>query len=147
MKRPWESLLRSYPSSAQYMSARLNPNYAVFWAGINQHHTKSIVFMGLQGAARHEDEFRRIHTSVHVLRHASEPPGPANLWSWMTSRDHQVSLDSCIAVHYCYRPLIASWGRWGEGICRPRTGLLYMNEPWTESDHFSKRAARRLETQ
>jgi hypothetical protein len=27
-------------------------------------------------------------------------------------------LDSCISVHYCYWSPRASWGIWGEGICR-----------------------------
>ena len=121
VKRPWESLLRSYRISAQDVSARLNLNYAVFRAGINQHHTKSIVFNRLRGVVTMGQTRGRIPSYPHKCACASarkRAARPANLWSWMTSRDHQVSLDSCIAVHYCHRSLIASWGIWGEGICR-----------------------------
>jgi hypothetical protein len=82
-----------------------------------------------------------VSTTVHVLRHASEPPGQRG---WLLK-----------AIIRCFLTLVLLPYTTATGLSEPagvygvKTSAdwpLVYRRPWKRSDHFSKRAFHRLET-
>jgi hypothetical protein len=145
MKRPWESLLRPnltvYECKAELLSYL---HCAAEQVSINEHKRGHIPFFNRLRRVRrcsddgpHEDEFRRIHkcACASARKRAARP---ANLK----------------AIIRCFLTLVFPYTtvtglREPAGVYGVKASAdwpFVYGQPWTTSDHFSKRAFLRLET-
>ena len=139
---PWETLVRSCCTVHEFKAELLTYlYYAAERVSINEHVQHSSTASDGVVTTGHTRMNSVVSTTVHVLRHASEPPGQRG---WLLK-----------AIIRCFLTLVLLPYTTATGLSEPagvygvKTSAdwpLVYRRPWKRSDHFSKRAFHRLET-